>query len=113
MQMPTSDQVNSALRHVYSAVGAGTSVLVIVGLSQGDATALGAAVHQIGDGIAEIIAGVTALVPVASALYAAWTASPFSRLMHANNNPEIAQLRTVPGTATAALAAAIPGNKVT
>ena len=113
MQLPTTDQVNSALRHVYTAVGTATAVLVLVGLSQSDATNLGVAVHKIGDGIASIIAGIGMLVPIASAVYAAWTASPFSRLMSAKKNPEIAQVFAVPGTATAALADSIPGNKIT
>jgi hypothetical protein len=113
MQLPTSDQVNAALRHVYTAAGTAAAVLVFVGLSQGDATTLGTAIHQIGDGVASIIAGVTALIPIASALYAAWTASPFSKLISMKKNPEIKQVVTIPGTATAALADAIPGNKIT
>jgi hypothetical protein len=113
MQLPTSDQVNAALRHVYTAAGTAAAVLVFVGLSQGDATKLGTGIHQIGDGVASIIAGVTTLIPVASALYAAWTASPFSRLISMKKNPEIAQVLAKPGTATAALADAIPGNKIT
>jgi hypothetical protein len=112
IQMPTSDQVNAALRHVYTAVASATAVLVFVGLSQGDATAIGNAVHDIGDGVAKIIAGVTVLIPMASAVYAAWTASPFSRLLSMKKNPEIAQVLAKPGTATAALANAIPGDKI-
>lgn len=113
MNMPTSDQVNSALRHVYTAAGTATAVLVMVGLSQGDATTIGNAVHQIGDGVASIIAGIGALIPIASALYAAWSASPFSKLISMKKNPEIAKVEAVPGTPTAALADAIPGNKIT
>jgi len=113
LSMPTSDQVNSALRHVYTAVGVGTAVLVTVGLSQGTATALGLAVHQIGDGVASIIAGVGGLVAAGSGAYAAWTASPFSKLMDAKKNPQIQQLVAVAGTPLAAMADAIPGNKIT
>lgn len=113
MNLPTNDQVNSALRHVYTAVGTASAVLVMVGLSQTDATALGAAVHKIGDGFASIIAGIGMLIPIVSGLYAAWSASPFSRLLGLKNNPEIAKVLAVPGTPTAALADAIPGNKIT
>jgi hypothetical protein len=113
MNLPTGDQVNSALRHVYTAAATATTVLMVVGLKQGDATAIGAAVHQIGDGVASIIAGVTALVPIAAGAYAAWTASPLSKLLSMKKDPEIAKVEAVPGTATAALAEAIPGDKIT
>jgi len=53
------------------------------------------------------------LVPVASALFAAWKVSPFSRLMAMRHDPEIHQVIAVAGTATGALAAAIPGDKIT
>ena len=65
---PNSDQINAGLHHVYTAVAAGAAVLVYVGLSQGDATALGKGVQQIGDGLASVVAGITTLIPVASAL---------------------------------------------
>lgn len=113
MQWPTSDQTNSFLRHVYTATATAASVLVIVGLNQSNATALGNAVHQIGDGAASIIAGVGALIPIITGIYAAWTASPFSRLLYMKKNPEIAKVEAVPGTPTAAMADAIPGNKIT
>jgi hypothetical protein len=113
MQLPTNDQVNSALRHVYTAVGTASAVLIFVGLSQSDATALGVAVHKIGDGVASIVAGISMLIPVVSALYAAWTASPFSRLISMKKDPEIAQVLAKPGTPTAALADSIPGDKIT
>ena len=67
--------VNAALRHVYTALGTGIAVLAVVGMSQGDQTALGTAVHQIGDGLASIVAGVTTLIPIISALFAARKAS--------------------------------------
>lgn len=67
--------VNAALRHVYSIAGAAIATLAIVGMSQGDQTALGQAVHQIGDGFASIVAGVSTLIPIISALFAARKAS--------------------------------------
>lgn len=113
MNMPTSDQVNSALRHVYTAIGTGTAVLVMVGLSQGDATTIGNAIHKIGDGAASIIAGITMLIPIASAVYAAASASPFSRMMKLKQDPDIKQVIAVEGTKMGAIADAIPGNKIT
>jgi hypothetical protein len=111
--VPSTDQTSSVLRHIYTAVGTATAVLVVVGLSQSDATALGLAVHKIGDGVASIVAGVGMLIPVASAIYAAWAQSPFAKLMAMQHNPEIHQVIAIAGTPTGALAAAIPGDKIT
>src|ERR1700677_4527421 len=108
MQLPTSDQVNSALRHVYTATASGITVAVLIGLSQGQATALGAAIHQIGDGVASIVAGVSALIPIVSAGYAAWSASPFSKLLSVSKNPEVQQVVV----STPALANSLPANVV-
>ena len=113
VRLPTADETNSVLRHVYTAVGTATAVLAVVGLSQGDASTIGLAVHKIGDGVVSIVAGISMLVPVASALFAAWKVSPFSRLMAMRHDPEIHQVIAVAGTATGALAAAIPGDKIT
>ena len=113
LRLPTADETNSVLRHVYTAVGTATAVLAVVGLSQGDASTIGLAVHKIGDGIVSIVAGVSMLVPVASALFAAWKVSPFARLLAMKRDPEIHQVIAVSGTATGALADAIPGDKIT
>lgn len=110
---PTVDETNAALRHVYTTVGAVTSALVIVGLTQGQATVIGNAVHQIGDGVAAIVAGVGALLPFINGARALISASPLSRLWQMQNNPDIKQVVAVPGTATAALTATIPGDKIT
>jgi len=109
----TSDQLHSALRHVYTATGTAMAVLTAVGLSQGDATTIGTAVHQIGDGISSIVAGVGALIPVISGLYAMASASRKNRLLALNADPQIKKVETVPGTPAAAEAATIPGAKVT
>lgn len=111
--MPNSEQIGVGLHHVYTAVGAGAAVLCYVGLSQGNATALGQGVHQIGDGITSIAAGITTLIPVATALYAMWQSSPFKKMMAAKQNKQIAQVITVAGTPLAAIAESIPGDKIT
>jgi len=111
--MPTGDQVNSFMRHVYTSAGTATAVLVLVGLSQGDATTIGVAVHHIGNGISEIIAGIGLLIPVASGLVASWSASPFSRMMDLHKNPDIIKVIAKEGTPLGAIADAIPGNKIT
>lgn len=113
MRWPTVDETNAALRHVYTAVGVATATLVLVGMSQGNATAIGNAVHQIGSGIASIVAGVGALIPIVSGIYAALSASPLAGLLRMQKNPDIRQVIAVPGTPTAQLTKQIPGDKVT
>ena len=113
MTMPDQAQVQSILRHVYTALGTALSVAVVVGLSQGEATAIGAAVQQIGDGVSKIIAGISTLVPIAMSIWAALSASRKSRLSSLNADPEIEKIVTVPGTEAHKEAREIPGNKVT
>ena len=108
MNAPTA----SALRHVYTATAAITGTLTVLGMSQGDATAIGEAVRQIGDGAASIIAGISTLVPIAMSAYAAWSATRKTRMTEMNADPEIKKIQTVPGTEAAKEAATIPGSKV-
>jgi hypothetical protein len=105
--------VQSALRHVYTATGTGVAVLSIIGLSQGDASAIGVAVKQIGDGVVSIIAGAGTLIGIGSAVFAGWSATRKSRMAAFNADPEIRKIETVPGTPAQQEAADIPGNKVT
>lgn len=115
MQMPTFDanQLNAFLRHLYTAVGSATAVLLFVGLSQGDITALGAAIKQVGDGLSSVFAGVAALVPLASGIYASFKASRISRMKSFDKDPQISGVQTVPGTEAAKEASTIAGTKVT
>jgi hypothetical protein len=113
MRMPDQDQVHSFLRHVYTAAGTATAVAVAFGLSDTDSATIRDAVHQIGDGVASIVAGVAALVPFISGAVAALSASRPNRLRKLDADPQIALIKTVPGTDAAREAAAIPGNKVT
>lgn len=106
-------QVTAFMRHVYTGVGVAVAVLGIVGLSQGDATAIGEAVQKIGDGLVSIASGISALVPIVSGIYAAYTASRRYRLKALNVDPQIQKIITTPGTSASAVADSIPGNKVT
>ena len=103
----------SALRHVYTATAAVTAALTIVGLSQGDATGIGQAVQKIGDGFASIVAGLSTLVPIVMAGWAAWSGTRKVRMSDLNADPEIRKIDTVPGTDAHKEAAQIPGSKVT
>lgn len=78
--IPTSDQVNAFMRHVYTALGTAGAIFLILGLSQSDLATINQAVQDIGDGLAKVAAGLTALVPILSALYASWTASRASKI---------------------------------
>lgn len=70
------DQVNAALRHVYTAVGAIVAALVALGyLGQTDADQVVSLVNQIGGGVAIIVGAIGALLPILSAIRAAWSAS--------------------------------------
>ena len=106
--MLNNDQVHAILRHVYTAVAAGSAVLVMVGMSQGDVTALGEAVHKIGDGLASVWAGVSMLIPIASGLYAAYGQRPAAH---------VAAVAAMPGTEVTAGGAVVkildPSLKVT
>lgn len=84
--------IQAFLRNIYAAVGSGLAVAVIIGLSQGDATALGNAIHQIGDGIASIASGISALIPILTGLYAAWTATRNSKLTSLAKDPQVVQV---------------------
>jgi hypothetical protein len=67
---------NAILRHVYTALGTSAALLVYLGLSPDDIQKVVAAVHQVGDGFAQILGGLGVLVPIVCATYARWTAKP-------------------------------------
>jgi len=101
-------QVNSFMRHIYTVAGA--IAAVVGGASFMDPHAVQTvltAVHQIGDGVVSIATGVAALVPIASGLYAAWTASHTNKLVAIAADPQTAP--AVKQVVTAALKAPDPG----
>lgn len=105
----STGQVNSGLRHVYTVVGTALATTVAIGfITQGDATTISNAIHQIGDGVSSIAAGVGALIPVVSGIYAMISASRRNRLDALSKDPEIKQIVV----ATPAVADAVPSNKV-
>lgn len=112
MNLPSSAQVHSALRHVYTATAAAGATAIALGVSPQTWEKVSQAVQQIGDGVASIAAGLSTLVPIAMAAYAAWSASRKKRMQDLSGDPEIRKIETVPGTPAAAEAAAIPSAKV-
>ena len=112
MNMPTQAQVVSFGRHIVTfgagAITAGAALHVINGSQAQDATA---AISQISSGVASITAGLTTLIGLGSALWAAWSASPFRQLLSVAKNPDVKQVVTTPELATAAGPVG-PGAKV-
>lgn len=81
MDAPTQGQVIAAGRHLLTFVAGGIATAATFHvISPADATSATNAINQISSGFASIIAGVTTLIGIASGLYAAWSASPFSQI---------------------------------
>lgn len=80
--MITLDQTKAAGRHVLTAAASivGTLAAVKV-ISGGDASSLQTSLDQISHGAAEVLAGITTIATVASASYAAISASPLWQLL--------------------------------
>jgi hypothetical protein len=70
MKLLTPAQIKTIVASIGTAGGAGVVVLVYLGLSQDDASAIGAAIKQIGEGLGAIAMGVGTLVTVGSTIYA-------------------------------------------
>jgi cephalosporin-C deacetylase-like acetyl esterase len=104
--------MNAFLRHIANASATATAVAIIFGLSQGDATTIGSAIQQIGNGIAALVAGVTLMIPVVTGAYAAISATRRARMASLNADPQIKKVETFPGTEAHKEASEIPGNKV-
>lgn len=118
MQMPSQGQVYAAGRHVLTASVAIVGTLATMHLlSADDAGKITDAFSQIGSGLASVATGVTTLVGIGSAFYAALTASRSHQIA------AVGALAQVPGSGVAgvittptpegrALAQSIPGPTV-
>ena len=86
--MITKDQVLAVMRHVYTAVGAGTVVAVGFGLmSQADADKVIELLKQFGEGLGIVAGALAALVPIINALRAGHSASPAEQIRKVQENP--------------------------
>lgn len=111
MNLPTTPQVVAFGRHVVTfSMGAVAAAAALHVVSSNDAASLGGAVNQISTGVGNIVTGVTTIIGIASAVWAAWTASPFRQLLAVAANPDVKAVVTVPTTAGKALANAAPAN---
>jgi len=106
------ESVKSFVAHIIAGLAGATSMLLIVGLSQGDASRLGDAFKQIGDGVVSIVAGLSILVPILTGLYGAYKQTRTFTLNKMNEDPQIEKVETKPGTAAAEVANKIPGEKI-
>ena len=108
MNMPTSGQVAAFGRHAATAAGTLVATLAVLHLtSADDAAKANSAFSQIGDGVTKIVAGVGALIPIVSGVYASLTASPLWQMLSLVKNPSVKAIVTDPSTA-----AAVPSDKV-
>lgn len=129
MNKPTAAQVWAFGRHVGTAAASVVATLVVTNLiTPEEAKTTTSAFDQISTGIKDIIAGITALIPLVTALYAALSASPLWQAISAAHlpkstidaNPQIAASLTtaaakVEGTTvvtTPAVASASPAANV-
>lgn len=84
----TKDQVAAVMRHVYTAVGAGTVVAVAFGLmSQQDADKVIELLKQVGEGLGIVVGALAALLPIINALRAGKSASPEEQIRKVQQNP--------------------------
>lgn len=88
-----SAQANAFIRHVYSFLGGAMVVLGLAGIDTDTQAKILAAVHQIGDGLSSILAGVGVLVPIAVGLWARWTAKPAQQIAAVNAIPGVAVVK--------------------
>lgn len=82
-------QVSAFMRHVYTAAGVAAGLIGGASfMSQQTIDTILTSVHQIGDGVVSIATGIAALIPIASGLYAMWTASHNSKLVSIAADPQ-------------------------
>lgn len=85
-----SNSVNAAMRHVYTALGAGVAVAVALGLlGQADADRVIALTKTIGESLGVIIAALAALLPIINAARAAWSATPQQQIAKVEALPNV------------------------
>ena len=98
MNMPTQAQLAAAGRHVLTfSMGATAAVAALHVISSDQASTITTSVTQIGNGVAQIAAGLAPLIALATGAYATWTASRKSQ-MAAINDDKGNLVKVVPNT---------------
>ncbi len=95
--MWTRDEVAAFMRHVYTAVGAGTVVAVAFGLmGQEDADKVIELVKQLGEGVGIVVGAIAALLPLINAFRASRSASPTAQIRKVESLPDVTVVPTTP-----------------
>ena len=104
-----SSSVYSFGRHTLTFAMGSVAALAATHVFTGtEATSATDAINQISSGLSSVIAGTSTLIGLASGMYAAFKASPFSQILSVSKNPEVkAVIVTTP-----ALADSVPSSKV-
>ena len=98
MNTPTQAQLAAAGRHVLTfSMGATAAVAALHVISSDQASTITTSVTQIGNGVAQIAAGLAPLIALATGAYATWTASRKSQ-MAAINDDKGNLVKVVPNT---------------
>lgn len=100
----------AALRYIGASAGSVAAVFVTLGFLD-PATSQGIldAIHQITAGFEQVAIGISALIPIISGLYGAWSATRGKQIAAVANNPEVEKIVLKDKAA----ADAIPSPKVT
>ena len=108
MQLPSYAQAYAVGRHLLTAAGTVVATAAFLHLISGDdAGRIKDALSQIGTGVASLAAGIGTLVSIASASYAAYTASQQHQIASVAAMPEVHEI-----VATHDVAVAAPSEKV-
>ncbi len=93
----TKDEVAAFMRHVYTAVGAGTVVAVAFGfMSQEDADKAIDLLKQAGEGVGIVVGAIAALLPIINALRASRSASPTAQIRKVESLPDVTVVPITP-----------------
>ena len=99
----------AALRHVGSYAAGAVTVLVLVGVSQTDATALVTAANKVASGLSEVLAGLGVIVPIVMAAFAAKSSTKNAVIAAVNDT--IPGVKVVAETAAATTVTVAPTPK--
>lgn len=103
------EQLKVAGRYTLTAASSVVATLVTFHLvTAGDASNITAALNQIGSGLTSIIAGVTALIPVATAVWGVFRSSTTSQVAQVEASPDLHVVPLTPAGQAIVTAAATP-----
>ncbi len=124
MNMPTQDEINSLLRHGYTAAGTAFTIAAMIAVIPPDVVQPAiAALHDVGDGLEKAFGGVSKLVVIFGPIIAGLSAraaafavslkSQVTKVHQADPHELLNVVKEVTPTLLAKTTAAIPGVQVT